>query len=117
MAAQEPHAGVVTCAACDLHTAVDEPNDAIDLYRRHAGVTGHDVEWERVAVGDAVAAADVKDALVELGDDYPEGVPLGVLTAALSEQGVTIAETLDALYDLRMSGEIYEPRDEHVLAV
>ncbi|QLC35361.1 hypothetical protein EFA46_013965 (plasmid) [Halarchaeum sp. CBA1220] len=117
MSAQEPQAGVVTCPACDLHAAVDEPNDAIDLYRRHTSVTGHDVEWERVAVGDAVTTADVKDALVALGDDYPEGVPLGVLTAALAERGVTIAATLDALYDLRMSGEIYEPRDDHVLAV
>ncbi|GAA0307329.1 hypothetical protein [Halarchaeum salinum] len=117
MAAQEPQAGVVTCPVCDLHTAVDDSNDAVDLYRRHASVTGHDVEWERVAVGDTVSTGNVKAALVELGNDYSEGVPLGVLTAALAAQGISIAETLDTLYDLRMGGEIYEPRDDHVLAV
>ncbi|ELZ96252.1 hypothetical protein [Haloferax sulfurifontis] len=115
--AKKPRAGVVTCPSCDLHVAVAEPNDAVELYRRHANVTGHDVEWERVAFGAEAESDDVKEALIELGEDHPDGVELGRLAAALTDNGVAIGETLDAVRDLRMSGEIYEPRDDHVLAV
>ncbi|EMA06317.1 hypothetical protein [Haloferax denitrificans] len=115
--AEKPRAGVVTCPSCDLHVAVAEPNDAVELYRRHANVTGHDVEWERVAFDADVETDDVKQALVELGENHPDGVELGRLAAALADAGVAIGDTLDAVRDLRMSGEIYEPRDDHVLAV
>ncbi|ADE01505.1 hypothetical protein [Haloferax volcanii] len=115
--AEKPHAGVVTCPACDLHVSVTEPNDAVDLYRRHANVTGHDVEWERVAFDVDVESDGVKTALTELGEDHPDGVELGRLAAALADNGVAIGETLDAVRDLRMSGEIYEPQDDYVLAV
>ncbi|GGC65455.1 hypothetical protein [Haloferax sulfurifontis] len=115
--AEKPRAGVVTCPACDLHVSVSEPNEAVELYRRHANVTGHDVEWERVAFDAEAESDDVKEALIELGEDHPDGVALGRLAAALTDNGVAIGETLDAVRDLRMSGEIYEPRDDHVLAV
>ncbi|AKU09211.1 MULTISPECIES: hypothetical protein [Haloferax] len=115
--AEKPRAGVVTCPACDLHVSVSEPNEAVELYRRHANVTGHDVEWERVAFDAEAESDDVKEALIELGEDHPDGVALGRLAAALTDNGVAIGETLDAVRDLRMSGEIYEPQDDYVLAV
>lgn len=111
------HAGALACPTCDFHTTVAEPNDAIECYRRHRSVTGHAIAWERTALDAAVETDDVETALDGLGDEYGEGVPLGVLTAALAERGVTIEETLDAIYDLRMEGAIYEPRDDRVLVV
>ncbi|MBP2252391.1 hypothetical protein J2754_002737 [Halarchaeum solikamskense] len=115
--AERPHAGAITCAACDFHAVITEPNDAIERYRRHRSVTGHAIKWEQTALGVGLDTNDIETALDALGDEYPDGVPLGVLTAALSEQGVTIETTLDAIYDLRMEGAIYEPRDDHVLVV
>lgn len=114
MAESEPHAGVVTCPTCDLHVQVTDPNDAIDLYRRHSRVTGHDIAWERVALDVTVSSADVESALADLEDGHAEGVPIGVLAAALSPHGVAIADVVDGLYDLRMEGAIYEPTDDHV---
>ncbi len=114
MSGSEPHAGVVTCPTCELHVRVAEPNDAIEVYRRHGRVTGHDVEWERVALDVTTTSADVGSALADLDDGRPEGVPIGVLAAALSPRGVPIADVLDGLYELRMEGAIYEPTDDHV---
>lgn len=84
------------------------------MYRRHASVTGHDLEWERADLDVAVPGGDVKTVLDELGDRYESGVPIGVLTAAMSEQDVSIAESLEEVYDLRMTGQLYEPRDDHL---
>lgn len=114
MSEPEPHAGVVTCPTCDLTVRITDPNEAIDCYRRHSRVTGHDVEWERVALDVTASSADVESALADLEDGYAEGVPIGVLAAALSARGVTIADVLDGLYELRMEGAIYEPVDDHV---
>lgn len=114
MAGSESYAGVVTCPTCDLHVQVTDPNDAIELYRRHNRVTGHDVAWERVALDVTASSADVESALAELEDEHSEGVPIGVLAAAVSPHGVAIADVLDGLYDLRMEGAIYEPADDHV---
>jgi len=114
MSGREPHAGVVTCPTCELHVRVAEPNEAIEVYRRHSRVTGHDVVWERVALDVTAASADVESALADLDDGRSGGVPIGVLAAALSARGVPIADVLDELYELRMQGAIYEPTDDHV---
>lgn len=114
MAESEPYAGIVTCPTCDLHVQITDPNEAIELYRRHNRVTGHDVEWERVALDVTASSADVESALAGLEGEHPEGVPVGVLAAAMSSRGVAIADVLDAIYDLRMEGAIYEPSDDHV---
>lgn len=115
--AEQPHVGVVSCPTCGLNATVTDPNGAIDRYRRHHSVTGHALKWERTALGTAVETTNVESALDTLGDEYAEGVPIGVLTAALTERNVTIEETLQTIYDLRMEGAIYEPRDDHFLVV
>lgn len=114
MSEAEPHAGVVTCPTCDLHVRITDPNEAIELYRRHSRITGHDVEWERVSLDVTASSADVESALADLEDEHSDGVPIGVLAAALSPRGVTIADVLDSLHTLRMEGAIYEPTDDHV---
>jgi hypothetical protein len=114
MSESESDAGVITCPTCDLHVQVTDPNEAIELYRRHTRVTGHDIEWERVALDETASSAEVKSALADLEDGYSEGVPIGVLAAAVAPHGVAIADVLDGLYDLRMEGAIYEPVDDHV---
>lgn len=114
MSQSESHVGVVACPACELHVAVTDPNEAIEVYRRHERVTGHEIEWERTALGVTAASTDVESVLEELDGAFPEGVPIGVLTAALSARGVPISEVLDEVYDLRMEGEVYEPSDDHV---
>lgn len=113
MSASDKHAGVVTCPICELHLQVAEPNEAIEIYRRHRSVTNHEIGWERTALGVTVASTDTESALEALDDEYSDGVPVGVLSAALSAQGVSISEVLDDIYSLRMDGIVYEPRDDH----
>ncbi|MFA1611787.1 hypothetical protein [Halobellus rubicundus] len=117
MAAQSTRAGVVTCPDCDLSVPIDDPNEAIELHRRHASVTAHSVVWKSVGIDAAVSEADVTGALYELEDAYPDGVPFGTLTASLADHGISIGETLEIVSDLRMDGKIYEPRDDHILSV
>ena len=113
MSESKPYAGAVTCPTCDLHVQVTDPNEAIELYRRHSRVTGHDIEWERVSLDVTASAADIESALADLEDEHAGAVPVGVLAAAVSPHGVAIADVLDGLYDLRMEGAIYEPADDH----
>jgi hypothetical protein len=113
MSTTEPHAGIVTCTACDLHVPVAEPNEAVEVYRRHERVTGHEIEWERTAIDVTATSSDVESVIEALDDEYSDGVPVGVLTAAASTQGVSISDVLDELYSLRMEGMIYEPLGDH----
>lgn len=113
----ESHAGVVTCSACDLHITVTEPNEAIEIYRRHRSVTDHEIEWERTALSATTQSTDVETLLTDLAETYSEGVPVGVLTAVVSTQGVSISDVLEELYSLRMDGRIYEPLDDHFLVL
>lgn len=115
MPRQEPGAGTVVCPVCDFRSAVATPNEAIELYRRHVRITGHDMEWERTTLNVIAESTDVESALEALSSDHSDGVSLGILTAALADQGITIAETLDTIYDLRMDGTVYEPHDDHLL--
>jgi hypothetical protein len=113
MSTTEPHAGVVTCPTCEFHVSVAEPNEAVEVYRRHERVTGHEVEWERTALNVTALSSDVESVLETLDEEYSDGVPVGVLTAAASTRGVPISAVLDELYSLRMDGVIYEPLDDH----
>lgn len=101
------------CSTCELYIPVTEPNEAIEIYRRHTRVTGHEVDWERTALSVTAASTDTESTLRDLGATFSDGVPIGVLTAALSTQGVPISEVLDDVYNLRMEGRVYEPSDDH----
>ena len=107
---------VAACPHCAERTATDDPNEVVRFFRRHHAVTGHDVEWERIPSlpADLPAEADL-DAAVEAVDD-PDA-PLGTVTAATSEWGWTVGETLDAIHDRRLTGALWEPRDDHVALV
>ncbi|WP_435185586.1 hypothetical protein [Halobellus sp. EA9] len=76
-------------------------------------MTGHEVDWERTAIGITAASTELEEVLRDLDEADSEGVSAGVLTAALSARGVSISEVLDELYDLRMDGRIHEPTDDH----
>jgi hypothetical protein len=117
MSTNESHAGVVTCPACELHILVTDPNEAIEIYRRHKRVTDHEVEWERTSLNVTTSSTDTETVLTELADEYSEGVPIGVLSAALSAKGLAISEVLDELYSMRMEGKIYEPQEDHFLVL
>lgn len=107
---------VVVCPDCELRKGVETPNEAVAFYRRHAAITGHDVDWERADVDglETVTDDDPRAMIRTLEERFPEGVPIGVVTAAASRQGATIGETVDAIRELRMGGELYEPRDDHL---
>ena len=108
---------VVACPTCDTRAELDDPNEAVEMHRRHASVTGHAMEWER-ADPDVDADAppeDVEAAVRTFGEHYEDGVPVGVVAAAMSQHGVDIGETLDRLRELRLEGRLYEPRDDHLL--
>ncbi len=106
----------VVCADCEVHKELEDANEAVAFYRRHRSITGHDVEWVRadLDVSTDLLGGDVGTVIAELEDRFEDGVPIGVITAVMSERGHTIGETLSAIRELRMAGELYEPRDDHL---
>ncbi|MFC7007201.1 hypothetical protein ACFQIA_05405 [Halalkalicoccus sp. GCM10025704] len=84
------------CADCELRKDLSTPNEAVAFYRRHRSITGHDVDWKRADITDieAVPKGDLKAVISALEERFPEGVPVGVVTAARSVQGATIGRTL-----------------------
>lgn len=106
---------VVTCPECAVQESIDDVNEAVAFHRRHRAITGHDVEWERAELdGGRVPGEDLRAVIVELETRVEGNVPLGLVSVAMSERGMTIGETLEAVRELRMNGELYEPRDDHL---
>ncbi|MFU1783546.1 hypothetical protein ACM16X_19450 [Haloarcula japonica] len=95
-------------------------NEVIAFYRRQQELIDTDLEWvftEHPAVT-SVPDSDSIDAVIrELDDHFENGVPLGVLAATMSKQGWTVGDTLSEVYELRMSGSIWEPRADHIRPV
>ncbi|KZN22459.1 hypothetical protein A4G99_19790 [Haladaptatus sp. R4] len=119
MSEQEPAPFVAGCPDCGERKEAGTPNEVIEFYRRHRALTGHDVEWEYADYGSAGEPpddADLKSVVLELGERFEDGVPLGLVTAAMGERGRTVGETLDELRELRMTGHVWEPKDDHVSA-
>lgn len=108
---------VAACVDCDERREATDPNEIVRFYRRHQSVTGHDVEWERTPTTLDTTSDDVPSVVASLVGDPEEGVPLGELSAAMSEFGWTVGETLEAVHDHRMRGALWEPQDDHVSAV
>lgn len=105
---------VVICPNCAVSMAVDDVNEAVAFYRRHRAITGHDAEWERAELDEAtVPGEDLRSVIAELEARVEDSVPLGLVTVAMSERGLTIGETLDAVRELRMEGKLYQPRNDH----
>lgn len=114
---------VVGCADCDVRETFTDPNEVVAFYRRHAAVTGHDVAVEQSPVDDVPVEGVDGDAGVEAvvraldeRDDYGDGVPLGVVVAAMATRGYSVGQTLDAVESVRLTGGLYEPRDDHLAA-
>lgn len=106
---------VVTCPDCAVRKPIDDVNEAVAFYRRHRAITGHDVEWERAELdGGRVAGEDLRSVIATLESRTGGHVPLGLVTVAMGERGMTIGETLEGVRELRMNGELYEPRDDHL---
>lgn len=117
MSQQRSAAFALACSDCGVRKETDTANEAMAFYERHDDLTGHDLAWERADLDvdpDAVATDDVWETVDRLGERYEEGVPVGVITAVMSERGLSIRETLAEIYDLRMRGKLYEPRDDHL---
>lgn len=104
----------VVCSDCGVRKRIEFENEAVAFYRRHRSVTGHDIEWELIDAVEQVASDDLRSIIDELQARFPDGVPIGVITVAMSERGATIGETLGDIRELRMGGELYEPRDDHL---
>jgi hypothetical protein len=108
---------VVECPTCGVEKGVEAANEGLDFYRRHRKLTGHDVEWRRTTLDfdDPLPTdEDLKTVMWALDERFEEGVPVGVVAAVRSEQGRSMERTLAEIEDLRMSGELYEPRDDHL---
>jgi hypothetical protein len=111
---------VAQCTATGTRIATSTANEVVAFYRRRQRLMDTDVEWvatQHPAVSQAPAADDVASVLRALDDDFEDGVPLGVLAAAMDKHGQTIGDTLDDVYDLRMSGSLWEPRADHLRPV
>ena len=108
----------VVCADCEARKELDDANEALAFYRRHRSITGHDVEWVGadldLDVSPGIPNGDIGAVIAEREDRFEDGVPIGVITAVMSEHGLTIGETLERIRERRMAGELYEPRDDHL---
>jgi len=106
---------VVACPDCRDRREMTDPNEAVAFFRRHERLTGHDVAWERADLGETpVPDGDLEAVVAQLEAHYDEGVPVGVVAAAMGAQGHSMRETLDGLREIRLSGGLYEPRDDHL---
>ncbi|MDG5778085.1 hypothetical protein VB773_03390 [Haloarculaceae archaeon H-GB2-1] len=96
-----------------------DANEVLAFYRRQSRTAGEDVEWtfaDHPAVTAAPDEGDLATVVRELDAHFENGVPIGIIAAALSKQGDTIGDTMDAIHDLRMTGGLWEPRDDHLRA-
>jgi hypothetical protein len=96
-----------------------DANEVVAFYRRQRRTAGEDVEWtfaDHPAVAAAPEEGDLASVVRALDEHFENGVPVGIITAAMSKQGYTIGETMDAIHDLRMTGGLWEPRDDHLRA-
>ncbi|SIS13436.1 hypothetical protein [Natronorubrum thiooxidans] len=107
---------VATCPECDVEFQTDIANEIIEFYRRHYRVTGHHVVFDRTQLDldEEVTGTDLKDVVWQLQNQYENGVPIGIISAVMSERGTSIGETLDEIHKVRMTGGLYEPRDDHL---
>jgi hypothetical protein len=95
-------------------------NEVIAFYRRQQELLDTDIEWvfaDHPAVTESPDSDSIDAVLRALDDYFNNGVPLGVLAAAMSKQGWTVGDTLAEVYDLRMSGSLWEPRADHLRPV
>ncbi|WP_324759436.1 hypothetical protein [Haloarcula montana] len=95
-------------------------NEVIAVYRRQQGLLDTDLEWvfaDHPAVTTVSDSDGIETVLRALDDDFENGVPLGILAAAMSKQGWTVGDTLAEVYDLRMEGSLWEPRSDHLRPV
>lgn len=131
MSTQRPSRFVVACPDCEVDRRTDDPHEVVAFFRRHRSVTGHeptfeaadafpdvDVELDHLprADGEDAGGDEVKAVVRALEPAFEDGVPVGVVAAAMHGRGVTIAETLERIHEVRMRGGIYEPRDGNVRA-
>ncbi|WP_226039852.1 hypothetical protein [Natrinema sp. DC36] len=113
---QQP-AFAVACEECDIDVEPDSANETVDFYRRHRRQTGHDVVLTRADLEfEPPASDDLVTVIAGLEKRYENGVPIGIVAAAMSEQGFSVGETLEEIYEVRMTGALYEPRDDHLAA-
>ncbi|WP_266080914.1 hypothetical protein [Haladaptatus caseinilyticus] len=107
------------CPDCNERKGTETPNEILGFYRRHRNLTGHDIEWEFVdheSIPTSAANEGLKAIVLELDETFDNGVPLALVTAAMGEQGYSIGETMAELRELRMTGHVWEPKDDHVSA-
>ncbi|WP_306060562.1 hypothetical protein [Natronococcus wangiae] len=113
---------VAACPDCDVERGAESPNEIVEFYRRHYRHTGHDVVLRRADLdveledADAGAATDVAAVVAALEPRYESGVPIGIVAAATGRRGATVGETLERIHEVRMTGALYEPRDDHLAA-
>ncbi|QCS40818.1 hypothetical protein [Natrinema versiforme] len=117
MSHQRP-AFTVACEECGVDADLESANGIVDFYRRHHRLTGHDATITRVDLAfELPTDGDLETVVADLESRYDDGVPIGVVAAAMDEQGVSVGDTLAEIYDVRMTGALYEPRDDHLAAV
>jgi len=116
MSSQDQAQYVAVCPECDVTRQTDTPNEVVEFYRRHYRVTGHDIDLQHAEpdLDEEVEGDDLKEIIRQLEEQYENGVPIGVIASVMNERGQTIEETLEGIHEIRMSGGLYEPQDDHL---
>ncbi|WP_226482186.1 hypothetical protein [Natrinema amylolyticum] len=115
MTHQRQSAFTAACRECGIDMEPDSANEIVDFYRRHRRQTDHDVILTRAEFEfDPPTDDDLVTVIADLENRYENGVPIGIVAAAMSERGFSVGETLDEIHEVRMTGALYEPRDDHL---
>ncbi|WP_129113488.1 hypothetical protein [Halegenticoccus tardaugens] len=105
------------CPECAVESEAESANELVEFYRRHHRHTGHEIAWTRADVGFDLPDGDLEAVVGECESHYDEGVPIGIVAAAMGARGLTVGETLARIREVRMTGALYEPRDDHIAKV
>ncbi|GAB7019101.1 hypothetical protein [Halostagnicola bangensis] len=109
----------VAYLGADIEKGLYSANEIVEFYRRYHRHTGDDVTVERARFGfELPVEGTLEQVISELDEQYERaGVPIGTIATAMGEQGWTVGETLERIYEVRMTGALYEPRADHLAVV
>lgn len=111
----------LSCKTCDEVWKFDDVDAAEKFKEEHGEVTDHEIarkpeEFQSSLNLDGSRLTDniIKDAIIKIEREYEDGAPIQAVCAVLVESGVELSDVLDQIENLRVKGEVYEPKSGHL---